>query len=74
MSKKKNPLFVSEWDRKISPLGSPFVITRHAHSTFRKFCQRDSIFFLVDEGREDHIPSNWCAADGPTFNVGWVAL
>ena len=28
MSKKKNPLFVWGWDRKISPLGSPFFITR----------------------------------------------
>ena len=30
VSKKKNPLFVWEWNRKIRPSRSPFVITRQA--------------------------------------------
>ena len=30
MSKKKNPLFVGGWDRKICPWRSPFVITLQA--------------------------------------------
>ena len=30
VSKKKNPLFVWGWDRKIRPSWSPFVITQHA--------------------------------------------
>ena len=30
VSKKKNPLYVWGWDRKIRPLQSPFVITRQA--------------------------------------------
>ena len=30
VSKKKNPLFVWGWDRKICPSGSPFVISQQA--------------------------------------------
>ena len=48
----------------------------------RKFCQRGSIFFLVDEGIEDpnttiNRPSSARqrnADDGPTLNAGLVAV